>query len=104
MVENSEIPNSKDFTVTEHGVTRDGLKTHYMADIYKLTRSCILQISPIQTVHIINQIGTVDEDIEMTEQDMANVFRGRAIMYIDGMYDPINHHLRIKQHIQDQGW
>ena len=104
MVENSEIPKGNGFTVTEQGVVRDGITPKWIQGIYKLTRSVLLQPNPIQKVSIKDRSGAIDEDIELLENEMHTLFKGRYIIYLNGMYDPINHKLRVEQYIQDEGW
>ena len=96
--------NGKDFTVNDTSVVKNRTKPQYIADVFKLTRSPILQLSPVQPLHIINRNGVVDENIKVTEQELARLFRGRYVVYVLGQYDPINNNLKVEQFLHDQGW
>ena len=98
--------NGKDkgFTVNSIGAVKNRAKPRYIEDVFKITRSVLLQLSPQQQIHIANRSGVVDENIKVTEQELARLFGGRYVMYIQGKYDPINNNLKVEQFVQDQGW
>ena len=104
MVEKIEIPKGKGFTVTKQGVVRDGITSKWIQGTYKLIRSALLQPNPIQIVRIFDRSGAIDEDIELLENEMHTLFKGRYTIYLTGKYDPINHKLRVEHYIQDEGW
>lgn len=96
--------NDKGFTVNSIGAVKNRSKPRYIADVFKITRSVLLTLGPIQQIHIINRNGVVDENIKVTEQELARLFKGSYTMYILGKYDPINNNLKVEQFVQDQGW
>lgn len=96
--------NSKDFTVNSIGAIKNRTKPRYIKDVFKITRSVLLTLGPQQPIHILNRTGVVDEDIKVTEQELARLFGNRYVVYILGQYDPINNNLKVEQFLYDQGW
>ena len=96
--------NNKDFTVNDTSVVKNRTKPRYIKDVFKLTRSVLLQLSPQQQIHIVNRSGVVDENIKVTEQELGRLFGTRYIVYILGKYDPINNDLKVEQFVHNQGW
>ena len=96
--------NNKNFTVTSIGAVKNRTKPRYIKDVFKLTRSVLLQLSPQQQIHIVNRNGVVDENIKVTEQELGRLFNDSQVVYILGQYDPINNNLKVEQFLYNQGW